>query len=139
MYSNIWNNYVVFWLLKMTFHNIQNSLIYRLKTQEIACQRLCISKFSQGASLGPPSAFSRRQQRSPPVLNSSLRASCTPSVIKWYLFCRLFFSRAPYYLPSNEVPPKFEKPGDACVYSWIFCWLYTGTQADIGWFMVMWH
>ena len=30
----------------MTFHNLQNSLIYRLKTQEIVFQRLCISKFS---------------------------------------------------------------------------------------------
>ena len=80
----------------MTFHNLQSSLIYRLKTQEIACQRLCISKFSQGASPGPPSAFSRRQRRSPPVLNSLLRACCTPSVIKWYLFfCRLFFRVPP--------------------------------------------
>ena len=49
----IWNNYVVFWLFKTTFHNLQNSLIYRVKTQEIAFQRLCISKFSWGQSPRP--------------------------------------------------------------------------------------
>ena len=101
----------------MTFHNLQSSLIYCLKTQEIACQRLCISKFSQGASPGPPSAFSRCQRRSAPVLNSSLRACCTPSVIKWYrFFVACFFRMPPYYLPSNEVPPQFENPGDATGY-----------------------
>ena len=63
MYSNIWYNYVVFWLFKMTFHNLQNSLIYRLKTQEIAFQRLCISKFPRtplARSLGTPLSITAR-------------------------------------------------------------------------------
>ena len=42
----------------MTFHNLQNSLIYRLKTQEIAFQRLCISHFPPTA-LGPLSLTAR--------------------------------------------------------------------------------
>ena len=54
-------------LIKMTFHKLQNSLIYCLKMQEIASQRLCISKFSRGASPGSPSVFSLRQQRSSPL------------------------------------------------------------------------
>ena len=64
MYSNIWNNYVDFWLFKMTFHNLQNSLIYRLKTQEIAFQRFGISKFSRGQAPG------KLFFRVPPLLSS---------------------------------------------------------------------
>ena len=52
----------------MTFHNLQNSLIYRLKTQEIAFPRLCISKFSRGGKPPDlPSAFLRRLRRLAPM------------------------------------------------------------------------
>ena len=95
----------------MTFHNLQSSLIYRLKTQEIALQRLCISKFSRGASPGSPSAFSRRQRRSSPL---SLTARYGPVALRVVplsgtVFLSLVFSRAPL-LSSIEwsAPPVWK-------------------------------
>ena len=55
----------LFWLFKMTFHNLQNSLLYRLKTQVIA-----LSKFPPG---GSPRTLLAHSLGSPTVLNSSLR------------------------------------------------------------------
>ena len=49
----------------MTFHNLQNSLLYRLKTQVIA-----LSKFPPG---GSPRTLLAHSLGSPTVLNSSLR------------------------------------------------------------------
>ena len=75
----------------MTFHNLQNSLIYRLKTQEITFQRL---KGERQAA--DPLARSRAANDArTPVLNNSLRDCCTPSVIKWYRFFAACFFVGP--------------------------------------------
>ena len=58
---------------KMTFHNLQNSLIYRLKTQERAFQRLFISKFSQGGKLPDLLARSRAAYGARPPLSLTAR------------------------------------------------------------------
>ena len=102
----------------MTFHNLQNSLIYIVSKRRKQHYRDSVFQNFPGGKpripqrvLPPPTALV------PPILNSSLRDCCTPSVIMWYrFFVTCFFACPPYYLPSNEVPPQFEKPGDATVY-----------------------
>ena len=49
----------------MTFHNLQNSLIYRLKTQEIGLQRLLFQNFP-GGQVPDPLARSRAANRARP-------------------------------------------------------------------------